>query len=762
MYRLFQTISTIQGIMWGRMKRMKRQSIKSISVTVSMMLFVVPVFASAHTFGQNYTLPLPLWLYLSGSALIVVLSFILSILAIPLRAKSLPQIDVTAALPIKVLRTHGARIVTAVLSLAIFLLLVVAAALGQSLLSNFWGCLLGGFIPVIAAVPPTYREPSRALEQLLHIWKHLNTPLIVMPTAQAQTHDLAALRQHLRLTEKGSAFVEALQSHAPDPNHYPVQPDDVAFFSLTSGSTGAPKCIMLTHRNLLVRARGTNLLNQHSASDVALNWLPFDHIGSISDWHMRCVELGCKLVYAPKEYVLAHPLNWLNLIDQHRVTHSWAPNFAYALITNALKNQATGDWDLSCVAGLLTAGEAVSPATVEEFIGCLAPYGFPPTAIRPAFGMAEMGSGVSYFQPTPARPLQFHTVTRASLVGEVVPTSPTDPESITFTSLGPPIPGVTLRIVDVNQQVLPEWTVGRLQIQGAPISLGYYNNPAATTRVFLPDGWFDTEDLAFIANGELVITGRAKETITINGAHYYSNEIEGVVETVEDVAVSFTAACTVRPAGSTTEKLAIFFHTPLHEPQQVQELLRRIQQKVVRQVGVRPDYLLPVEKAEIPKTAIGKLQRNLLRQRFEAGQYQALLEQLQAQSPTVTHTAPRNEIEEQVATIWREVLDLTEVGVQESFFELGGHSILLVQMHSRLQTQFARKLALVDLFRYPTIASFAAYLSQGQEGPNAADIGQQRAARRRTVHGGTDSPPNGIAVIGMACRFPHSFEPKLL
>ena len=121
-----------------------------------------------------------------------------------------------------------------------------------------------------------------------------------------------------------------------------------------------PKAVALTHRNLLARARGANALCRHSSSDVILNWLPFDHIGSISDWHLRCIALGCTLVYAPKDYVLGRPLRWLELLHHYHVTHSWAPNFAYSLVSAALKGERRRAFDLSCVKTLLTAGESVT------------------------------------------------------------------------------------------------------------------------------------------------------------------------------------------------------------------------------------------------------------------------------------------------------------------------------------------------------------------------------------------------------------------
>ena len=502
---------------------------------------------------------------------------------------------------------------------------ILQLELTTDIIPAFWGCILGGFIPVIMAVPPTYQEANGALDKLCHIWQLLDKPLIL--TSEALTESVRSRSQWLPFEDSGVSMIENLRTNKPDTSHHQSLPDDVAFFTLTSGSTGVPKCIMLTHRNLLSRARGAIQLCQHKTEDIILNWLPFDHIGSISDWHLRCVYLGCQLVYAPKEYVLGRPLNWLNLIDQYRVTHNWAPNFAYSLINDALKLDKKSQWSLGCVKSLITAGESVSPKTVEEFVENLAPYGLKPTAIQPGFGMAESGSGINYFQYTEEKHPQFHTVERDSLDGAVINVSLEQSNSITFTSLGPVIPGVSMRIVDDKNRPLSENTVGLLQVKGDAVFPGYYKAPEVNKEVFLEDGWFNTGDLGFISQGCLVITGRAKETIIINGNNYYSSEIEAVVEEVEGVEVSYTAACSVRDFDSDTEKLAVFFNS-LSDDERLIKLIKQIQEKVVTKVRVKPDYLIPVEKESIPKTAIGKIQRSQLSRRFEAGEFNAILKRL--------------------------------------------------------------------------------------------------------------------------------------
>lgn len=492
----------------------------------------------------------------------------------------------------------------------------------SDIITAFWGCILGGFIPIIISVPATYKDLNHDVNKICQIWELLDQPLII--TNQAQKPEIQTLEKYLSHQPLELAFIEHLKANPPHDNYHPSQPEDIAFFNLTSGSTGLSKCIALTHKNLLSRARGTNLICDHNQQDIILNWLPFDHIGSISDWHIRCVDLGCQMVYVQTEYILGRPLNWLDLIDQYRITHSWAPNFAYNLINESLKKETTQSWNLDCVKFFLVAGEAVSNQAVGEFINQLHhQYHLNKTTIRPAFGMAEMGSGITYYQPTVEQPLLFHTVDKSCLNQPLKRVHPEHPQATTFTDLGLPIPGISIRIVDQDNDLLPEENIGHLQVKGEPVFPGYYKNTEANQAVFLDEGWFKTGDLGFISHGHLVITGRSKETLIINGVNYYSHEIETIVDNIETVEASYTAACAVHDSPSNTDKLAIFFsvENSTSDPKFLGELIKKIRQQVINRLGVNPDYLIPLAKPEIPKTSIGKIQRSQLSQRFEAGEF---------------------------------------------------------------------------------------------------------------------------------------------
>lgn len=496
---------------------------------------------------------------------------------------------------------------------------ILQLSANDDILEAFWGCVLGGFVPVVAAVPKAYETSEREFQQLCRVWEKIDRPWMILPSGQVPA-DLARAIDPARLLT-----LDALRTHAVDDRHHAARPEDVAFFSLTSGSTGTPKSVMLTHRSVLQRAAGVNQLCDWGGDDVVINWLPLDHIGSISDWHLRCVPTGCTLVYVAKEYVLAKPLRWLDLVDRFRGTHSWAPNFAYSLVNRALDKGHDRSWDLSCLKTLLSAGESVSADVVDTFLDALAPHQMRRTVIRPAYGMAETGSGITYFLPTDAEPTRIFNVDRQSLDGQLMMREAGHPNAIPFVSLGRPIPGVTLKIVGKQGETLTEQRIGQLYISGDAVSAGYFRDETATSAVFRHDGWFDSGDLAFLSDGELVITGRAKDSLIVNGANFYNSEIESAVEEVPGVSPSFSAACAVRPNAAAAESVAIFFHTPVTDDAHLRDLLGNIRNTLARKLGLKPDFLLPVTKEEIPKSPIGKLLRSQLSARFECGDFSAAL-----------------------------------------------------------------------------------------------------------------------------------------
>lgn len=472
----------------------------------------------------------------------------------------------------------------------------------QDFIPAYWACQLGGFIPVPVSIAPAYTDADGAAGKLVNAWSMLEYPVTLADEALAPA--IRSLASRLDIGNLEVAAIDELRLCVPDHAWHDGKPEDLCLLLLTSGSTGLPKAVALSHANLLSMSAGTAQMNAFSSADVSLNWLPIDHVGAIVFLHTMCVYLGCQQIHAPKEVVLQDPLNWLDWIDRHRATITWAPNFAFGLTNDRADEIDKRNWDLSSMRFLVNAGEAIVARTARQFLKLLARHGLPATSIRPAFGMSETCSGITW-----SSSFSLDSVS--------------DEDS--FVELGPPIPGASLRIVDENNELVKEGDVGRLQVSGDSVTSGYYRSPEINAEAFTADGWFQTGDLGFLRGGRLTITGREKDVIIVNGVNYHGHEIEAVVEEIPGVVVSFTAACAVRVAGTYTDGLAIFFHASSDEDAFLTDLLKAIRGSVVRKIGLNPDYLIPVATKEVPKTAIGKIQRTQLAQRFKAGEFDTIV-----------------------------------------------------------------------------------------------------------------------------------------
>ncbi len=470
---------------------------------------------------------------------------------------------------------------------------------GPEFFVGLWACVLGGFVAVPIAVAPSYRERNGSLMKLHHAWHLLDHPLIL--TESALVAAIGAVAAIFDTEPLRVEAVDRLLVHAPDHRAHVGKPDDVTLMLLTSGSTGNPKAVMLSHRNLLGHCAGSSQMNGFTSDDVSLNWLPLDHVGAIVMLHFCQTYPGSQQINGPTELVLKEPLRWLDWIAAYRATATWAPNFAFSLVNDRAEEILRRRWDLSSMRFIINGGEAIVARTARRFLELLAPHGLPATAIRPAWGMSETSSGAVYSD----------RFTRGA-----------SSDDDAFVCVGSPIPGFAMRIVDAQDRTVDEGVVGRLQVTGPQVTGGYHRNAELTRDVFTADRWFTTGDLGRIDDGRLTITGREKDVIIINGANYYSHEIEAVAETVEGIDVSYVAACAVRAAGGATDQLAIFFAVTTPESG-VPDLARRIRAAVMKTVGVNPQHLVPVSRADIPKTSIGKIQRAELRQRFERGELRA-------------------------------------------------------------------------------------------------------------------------------------------
>ncbi|WP_026925672.1 AMP-binding protein [Glycomyces arizonensis] len=458
---------------------------------------------------------------------------------------------------------------------------IVQVADEPELLAVFWACVLGGMVPL----PLGTGGPSPA--GLDRLWRPGDRVWIVDDGETPRTEPSRARRL-------GSAAGLAAGPSTED--YTPGDWDDLAVLLLTSGSTGTPKAVMLTHGNILSRTVATARVNGLDSGLRSFNWMPLDHVGGLVMFHVRDVYLRCTQVHARIQWILDDPLRWIDQMHRHASTATWAPNFAFGLVNDNAHRMDGREWDLGGLDYIMNGGEAVKPVVLQRFLRLLAPFGLPSHAICPGWGMSETSSGIvdRRFRP------------ETGPIGR-------------FIAVGRPHPGVGLRVVDQDDRVLPEGETGLLQASGAPVFGGYYNNAEVNRRTFTADGWFRTGDLAYIEGGELTVTGRGGDTVTVGDTTLHGHEIESTVEGLDAVEPSFTVACAVAPPGAEGPALAVFCHP--RGGASTAALAEAIREAVRAAHGAEVAYVVPVSKDDIPKTGIGKLRRAALSRRFAAAEF---------------------------------------------------------------------------------------------------------------------------------------------
>lgn len=475
---------------------------------------------------------------------------------------------------------------------------------GKAFITAFWACVWLGAVPAPLAVGPSYRQKSHATAKLQNTWSLLDAPAILCE--QALKADLVSFGESAHLPGWQVFSVEELRLEEAIPAHAP-QPQDLALLLVTSGSTGTPKVVPQTHHSLLQMTAATIHMNRFTSEDATYNWMPLDHVGALVFLGLMSVDLGADQHHAPIHFILQNPMRWIRALSQTKATISWAPNFAFGLILGLERQLQEEAPDLSAMRFLVNAGEAVAAKTMRDFVRLLERFGLPSLALRPAFGMSETCSGITWSK------------------GFSLDDTRDDDR---FVNLGPVIPNTEMRIVNGDGLLLSEGDIGSVQFRGPSVTKGYFQNPELNQDLFSAEGWFTTGDLGFIRDACLFITGREKDEIVINGTNYYCHEIEVIAESVPGVVASYTAASAVTLVGEFEEKLALFFHAQAETPWELQNLMDQIRGTLSKQMGLQPDFLIPLPADMIPKTGIGKIQRTQLRRSLEQGAFDDLLRQL--------------------------------------------------------------------------------------------------------------------------------------
>jgi acyl carrier protein len=407
----------------------------------------------------------------------------------------------------------------------------------------------------------------------------------------------------------------------------------------------------------------------------------------------------------PKTFVHS-PALFLKLIDKYRATHVPCPNFAVQWLTTQVDEDDIKGIDLSCIKCLGNGSEPISPSVSRNFIQKFEKFGFDERAMFMSYGMAEASLQVTA-PPVFTKPV-FHKVHKGVFIKDqiILPVS-SDEDSIEITDLGAPVAGMKIRIVDDNDNLIHENTVGHIQLQGSNVVSGYYKNDAANKDLFC-GAWLRTGDMGFMKNGRITLTGRRKDIIFVNGQNLYAHDIEEQVRRVPGMAFREFAITGLRHLDSDSEKVILFINTT-ESITSLSSLLSRLNENLVSSIGIKIDFIVPVH--EIPRTPSAKVKRYSLREKFEKGMYETVI----SLNDIVGHlSASRDEkgfeltaVEHRIIEIWRDVLGVDSISKIDNFFDLGGNSLRATKVTSRIREEFGIELGLKAVFESQTVEALA-------------------------------------------------------
>ncbi|WIM86738.1 SDR family NAD(P)-dependent oxidoreductase [Candidatus Mycobacterium wuenschmannii] len=640
---------------------------------------------------------------------------------------------------------------------------------GLDFIVAFFGCIYAGAV----AVPVHPPARAKVVGRVASIVQDTEARFAVA-TAETQAKFQTAIDEMADGSPMQWCAVDALATPDGDWTAPRIDPDDTAMLQYTSGSTGSPKGVEVSHRNLLSNVEAIRTA-WGGGNDRAKGvfWLPLHHDMGLIGGVLTSIYVAATTYFMPPESFIERPMRWLEAITKHGGTITAAPNFAYQLCVDLSTPEERAALDLSTMATAMCGAEPIRAATLERFIDAFAPAGFPPEGFAPVYGMAEstlLISGKAEQQRT--APVVRCLDSDALRDHRVVAVAPDSPDAASFVACGQVQPNHEAVIVDpTTGRPCADDEVGEIWLAGGSIAKGYWGKPAETAETFgasLADTargpFLRTGDLGFHLDGELFVSGRLKDLIVIRGRNHYPQDIESTVQDSHGALLRGRgAAFSITPDADSTEQLVVVQEVDRWRVGEIDtdQVLDAIRIAVAEQHEIRPYAIVLTEPSTIPTTSSGKIRRNRSRQRFLDGDIPAIAEWRATPTGTPRHAssdpappevAPEaGELAAWLATQLSDLLDLSPGDIDTSlpFAHYGLDSVHAVRLTAALGEHVGQELSPTLPYEYPTIDALCGYLTGGAATEPASEPVEARAVS-------ADEP---IAIIGIGCRFPGADGP---
>lgn len=484
---------------------------------------------------------------------------------------------------------------------------------GREFFDAFFGILLAGAVPVPLYPPVRLGRLDEYHARTAAMLRAADARLVLADRRVRRIlgRTIAAARPPL-----GCLALRSLPRATARP--VAVEPSALALVQFSSGTTVDPKPVALSHRAVLAHVRTLNRFWPDTAelTQSGVSWLPLYHDMGLIGCVFPALERPAVLTLLAPEVFVVRPAVWLRALSRYRATISVAPNFAYGLCVDKIRDEELEGVDLSAWRVALNGAEPVAPSVLRAFQERFARWGFRPEALTPVYGLSEATLGVTFSALD--RPFRSQRFDRDLLAAEG--RAKQDAAGIELVSVGRPLPGIDVEIRDGTGRALSADRVGRVLARGPSIMEGYLGRPEATARA-LEDGWLDTGDLGFVHDGELFLTGRAKDVVILRGRNYLPVEIEHAVEDVAGFRRGCAVAVSWLPEGAPGERLLLFVeHRQDATATAITGLPAACVEAVLAATGLKPDEVVVLEPGTLPRTSSGKLRRQATLERHLAGE----------------------------------------------------------------------------------------------------------------------------------------------
>jgi tyrocidine synthetase III len=560
----------------------------------------------------------------------------------------------------------------------------------------FWASLLGGYTPV----PVSLGGSEAHFDKLRAIWTTLHDPFYAADISQFDRIVKACGEQNeeqlaMQITSHYINPAEAWHFESKGILNNP-EPGDRAYIQFSSGSTGSPKGVVLTHANLVANVIDILERSRITVNDPALSWMPLTHDMGLICFHLSQLYAGANQYIISTGQFVRNPITWIDHASFLKIRLLYAPNFGLQYFYEAAADKEF-PWDLSNIRLIFCGAEPISPKVCKQFIDHLSVYGLKKNVVFPGYGLAEASVAVTL--PVPGEELREVIVARNKInIGDkvIISTYGNNEDTTTFVELGYPMDSTELRIVDGDGNILDPSHVGHIQIKGNSVTSGYLNHKNKKD-LFSKDGWLKTGDVGFTLNGRLVVTGRYKNIIIFNGQNYYPHDIENVLYTsLAEIRPGHLVISSV-PGSDHNEELVAFVLCKKINDQFV-DLARKINSIVEGRMGLTVARVVPVTR--IPKTTSGKVQYFRLKEMYASGLQAVSVRPLKT---TYTQSSVADVIREYVLNTVGKTLD-----EHDDILASGLTSLQLLRLQGIVRKHTSYELKLGTLLIHPTLSDLIA------------------------------------------------------